>query len=135
MRSTLFMLLTFVIACTGPKHAGSSKIYNGTWIPFSEEFGGKQIPKASFETQKLVINDTDYTFTAESIDKGIVKRNGDKMDIYGKIGVNAGKHFTALCKMENGELTICYNLAGDSYPENFDTRSKPAFFLCMYKKQ
>ena len=29
------------------------------------------------------------------------------MDIYGREGVNAGKHFTAIYKMESDQLTIC----------------------------
>ncbi len=66
--------------------------------------------------------------------KGIVKYKDDKMDIYGKDGVNAGKHFTALYKLENEQLTICYNLSGDSYPESFMTEGKPAYFLSVFKK-
>jgi hypothetical protein len=71
---------------------------------------------------------------AESVDKGVVKYKEDKIDIYGKDGVNAGKHFTALFKLENGLLTICYNLKGDNYPESFDTKGKPLFFLSVFKK-
>ena len=72
--------------------------------------------------------------TAESVDKGILKYKGGQMDIYGKEGVNAGKHFTAIYKMENERLTICYNLKGDVYPSNFETKSAPTFFLSVFKK-
>lgn len=81
------------------------------------------------------MNDSNYTFTAESVDKGVVRRNADEMDIYGKEGVNAGKHFTAIFKMENNELSICYNLAGNGYPTAFETKSSPVLFLCTFKKQ
>jgi hypothetical protein len=81
-----------------------------------------------------VINDSAYIFTAESIDKGIVKYTENKMDIYGKEGVNKGKHFPAIYKYEDMQLTICYNLAGTGYPEEFATKNKPAFFLCAFKK-
>jgi hypothetical protein len=57
------------------------------------------------------------------------------MDIYGKEGVNAGKHFTAIYKIENGQLTICYNLSGDGYPEAFETNTKPTLFLSVFKKE
>ena len=80
--------------------------------------------------------------SAESADKGEVTYNNGKMDIYGKEGVNAGKHFTAIYKYENlpaggagGQLTICYNLMGDSYPEAFETKSKPVLFLSVFKKE
>lgn len=83
----------------------------------------------------MVIKDNTYTVTAESVDKGEVKYgDGNKMDIYGKDGVNADKHFTAIYKYENGLLTICYNLAGDVYPESFETRPKTMLFLSVFKK-
>jgi uncharacterized protein (TIGR03067 family) len=107
----------------------------GTWIPVKQEINGVAMPKAVFENQKLVLTDSTYTFSAESVDKGIVKYNGDKMDIYGKEGVNTGKHFAAIYKLENDELTICYNLSGDSYPESFETKGKPKFFLSVFKKE
>jgi hypothetical protein len=98
--------------------------------------GGAVLPKASFEFQRLTIsNDTNYTFIAESVDKGVIHYNGNKMDIYGKVGVNNGKHFTALYKLENEQLTICYNLLGDSYPESYDTKGKPMYLLSVFKKE
>ena len=130
---TATLLLLFTISCNTSKNATSKKL-TGEWVPVMEEIGGTVLPKASFQTQKLVINDRNYTFTAESVDKGVVKWSGDKMDIYGKEGVNKGKHFTAIYKYENEQLSICYNLKGDSYPEAFDTKGKPMFFLCSFKK-
>ena len=103
-------------------------------MPVKQEMGGTLLPKAAFENQKLIISDSTYTFIAESIDKGVVKYRDDKMDIYGKEGVNAGKHFTAIYKFENEQLTICYNLSGDSYPETFETKGKPMYFLSVFKK-
>jgi hypothetical protein len=57
------------------------------------------------------------------------------MDIYGKDGVNAGKHFTALYKYEEDQLTVIYNLSDDSYPVSFDTKGKTSLFLSVYKKE
>jgi uncharacterized protein (TIGR03067 family) len=57
------------------------------------------------------------------------------MDILGKEGVNSGKHFTAIYKLENDQLTICYNLSGDAYPAAFDTKGQPKYFMCVFKKQ
>jgi uncharacterized protein (TIGR03067 family) len=107
---------------------------NGTWLPVAQEFAGTTMPKAAFENQKLIIDDSAYTVIAESTDKGLVKYKDNKMDIYGKEGVNAGKHFTAIYKFENEQLTVCYNLAGDSYPEAFDTKGKQLYFLSVFVK-
>jgi len=107
----------------------------GTWIPSRQEMGGKALPPAAFERQRLILADSTYTTIAESVDKGIVKYNGDKMDIYGREGVNAGKHFTAIYKCNVEELIICYNLKGDSYPTSFTTSGDPLLFVSVFKKQ
>ena len=144
MRSLTFIcLLIFGIGCAGPKNATMKpNRLNGVWVPVNQEMGGAILPQAAFATQKLVINDSNYTFTAESVDKGIVQYKDDKMDIYGKEGVNTGKHFTAIYKYVHGTsagekelLTICYNLAGSNYPEAFDTKGKPMYFLCVFQKE
>ena len=129
-------ILILSLGCGTTKNAATKQNkLNGTWLPVKQEIGGVSLPKAAFETQKLIVSDSSYTFMAESVDKGVLKYKDDKMDIYGKEGVNAGKHFTALYKYENEQLSICYNLAGNSYPETFDTKGKPAFFLSVFQKQ
>lgn len=93
------------------------------------------MPASFYVNQKLVIDDTLYTMNAESVDKGFVKTIGNKLDIWGRDGVNAGKHFTGIYKREKGELTVCYNLAGDSYPESFSTEGKSLYFLSVFKRE
>jgi uncharacterized protein (TIGR03067 family) len=132
---TILLLICLSIGCATTKNAKiSSKNLNGIWVPVKQEIGGTQLPAASFQTQKLTISDSKYTFIAESVDKGEVKFSNGKMDIYGKEGVNAGKHFTAIYKYESGQLSICYNLSGDSYPKSFETKGKPALFLSVFKR-
>jgi uncharacterized protein (TIGR03067 family) len=136
MRSITFIFLAICLGCTTPKNASVKQDkLNGTWTPVQQEIAGNPLPKAVFESQKLVISDSTYTFSAESVDKGIVKYHDDKMDIYGKEGVNAGKHFTAIYKLDSGQLTICYNLKGDSYPIAFETKTQPTLFLSIFKKE
>lgn len=136
MRQLLF--LTFVcltIGCATTKKAQmNSNFLNGTWTPIRQEIGGKELPASVFQTQKLIISDTTYTFSAESVDKGTLTYKDGQMDIYGKEGVNKGKHFTTIYKLDNEQLTICYNLKGDSYPAEFETKSKPTLFLSVFKK-
>jgi len=133
--TTMICLLHICVSCATTKNTlKNSNILNGTWTPVTQEMGGKDLPAVVFEKQKLIVVDTTYTLTAESVDKGILKYKEGQMDIYGKEGVNTGKHFTAIYKLENGQLTICYNLAGDSYPSAFETKSKPVLFLSVFKK-
>lgn len=130
-----FTLICLTFGCTTTKKTSiSSNILNGTWTPIKQEIGGKDLPTVVFQTQKLIISDSTYTLSAESVDKGTLNYKGGQMDIYGKEGVNAGKHFTAIYKLDNDQLTICYNLKGDSYPVEFETKSKPTLFLSVFKK-
>ncbi|HMU46357.1 MAG TPA: TIGR03067 domain-containing protein [Chitinophagaceae bacterium] len=138
MKPILFsILLAALISCSGSKKStATTNPLNGTWITTKMTMAGMELPEAAVKNQKLVISDSNYTYIAESVDKGVVKYNGNKMDIYGRDGVNAGKHFTAIYKMENGDLVICYNLTGDSYPESFETsREKPMIFTAVFKKE
>ena len=137
MRKLLFFCVSAaLLGCTGPKNLKSKPMnVNGTWIPVQQEIGGSALPAAAFEKQRLELKDHSYTMTAESVDKGEVEYSDGKMDIYGKEGVNKGKHFTALYKLENEKLFICYNLTGGSYPESYVTSGKPAFFLSVFRKE
>ena len=129
----LLILLSFGCAPTN-KNPISAPILNGSWTPIKQEIGGKDLPASVFQNQKLIISDSTYTLTAESVDKGILKYLNGQMDIYGREGVNKGRYFTAIYKLHNDQLTICYNLLGDSYPADFETKSKPALFLSLFKK-
>ena|SRR5690242_4268294 len=128
-----YLLLAFSCS-TRKSNSNGPIVLNGSWTPVKQEIAGKELPPAMFQNQKLVINDSTYKFTAESVDKGIITFKNGKMDIFGKEGVNAGKHFTAIYKLDNGQLTICYNLRGDTYPVAFETKSSPALFLSSFKK-
>jgi uncharacterized protein (TIGR03067 family) len=133
---TPFLAFCLIIGCTSAKKATITlNKLNGTWIPVRQEMNGVPLPALAFAKQQLIINDSLYTVIAESIDKGVVKYKDDRMDIYGKEGVNAGKHFTAIYKYENDQLTVCYNLLGNGYPEAFETKSKPLLFLSVFKKE
>src|SRR6185295_18474915 len=106
--TTLLLITIFGFGCAGTKNTTTEpNKLNGTWLPVKEEMGGTMLPDAAFAKQKLIISDSTYTVIAESVDKGVVKYTGDKMDIYGREGVNAGAHFTAIYKYENEQLTIC----------------------------
>lgn len=129
-----YLLLLVVIGCTSTKKLYAPTSLVGTWHPVKEEIGGMSLPKVAIEKQVLEIHDSTYVVRAESVDRGVVRYNGNKMDIYGREGVNKGRHFTAIYKYENNQLTICYNLAGASYPESYDTKGKKDYFLAVYEK-
>lgn len=136
MRYIAILMMIFVtFSCANTKKSlVQSYTLNGSWRPQKEQIGGNDLPTIVFQKQQLIISDSTYTFTAESVDKGTLKYGNGQMDIYGKEGVNKGKHFTAIYKLENEKLTICYNLKGDSYPSAFETTPKSRLFLSVFKK-
>lgn len=136
MKLQLFqIIIVLAIACTPSKKSQTSSYdLNGVWIPTKQEMNGKELPATAFNNYKLTMNDSLYIFGIAQEDKGVTTYNNGKMDIYGKEGINKGKHYMAIYKLENGVLTICYNLTGDGYPEAYETKSKPTLFLSFYKK-
>ena len=136
MKTILIICLVYLLAgCSSTNNTvTNSGVLNGDWEVIKQEIGGKDLPLAPSENQRLTILDNSFLFSAEGIDEGSITYSAGKMDIYVKEGVNVGKHFPAIYKLEDDVLTICYNLAGDVYPKDFETESNPNFFLTVFKK-
>lgn len=131
----IIMLTSLIFSCsTSIKPSSHLTTLNGSWTPIKQEIGGKDLPGTYFQAQKLFIQDTTNTLTAESVDKGTLTYKNGQKDIYGKEGVNKGKHLSSLYKLDNNQLIIVYNLKGDSYPSDFETKSKRRLFLSVFKK-
>ena len=110
MYKYLFLAALFFISCKSSKLAGfNSNTLNGSWKPIQQEMNGRPLPAVVFQTQLLTIQDSLYTLKAESLDKGILRFANGQMDIFGKEGVNSGKHFTARYERKKDTLRICYN--------------------------
>lgn len=130
-----YIFMIVLLACgIGCASTSTPTTLNGTWVPIKQAIAGKELPLSYFQSQKLIIQDTSYSLSAESVDIGTLSYANGTMDIYGKEGINKGKHFTALYKLEANTLTIVYNLKGDSYPTDFETSSKATLFLSIFKR-
>jgi len=105
---------------------------NGTWLAIYQEFEGKEVPLSEFEGQRLILQENTYSVVGAKMDEGIIKANGQNLDIYGTDGANKGRHYSAIYKIENSYLTICYNLAGGAYPRDFKTEGSAQFFLSKF---
>ncbi len=131
-RSRLFFYTLFlVVLCCS---AAQAQNLNGRWTPIYQEMAGKALPENFYAVQSLIIADSTYKVLAESEDKGTISYKDGKMDIYGKEGINAGRHIMAIYKVADGKLTICYILKGDRYPEAFETKGSPFCFMSVYEK-
>ena len=75
---SLFSLLILCLGCNSSKHTTvKPALLNGVWVPIRQEIGGKSLPAAAFEKQKLIIDNKMYTVVAESVDKGEVNVDGN----------------------------------------------------------
>ena len=137
MRRLIIVLLTCLnIGFVAIQKTSAQYALNGVWLPVKQEMGGRPFPSSAFDNYTLTIADSIYIYRQPAgADKGNISYTNGKMDIYGKEGVNIGKHYMALYKIENEQLTICYNLSGNGYPEAFETKDKPLYFLSVYKKE
>jgi len=132
---TLFLALAQNFSGNPKQNHMNQDSLNGTWIPVQQELGGQKLASAVFAGQKLILQDSNYTVSAEHIDKGSVIYHGNKMDIISREGANAGKQFKAIFKIENGLMTVCYDLSGKEYPQAFSTQGKPLYFLSVFKRE
>ncbi|HVZ55387.1 MAG TPA: TIGR03067 domain-containing protein [Chitinophagaceae bacterium] len=134
LRSGLLIIASLALACSGLRLNGRThNLLDGRWIPIRQELGGRELPSATYAGYLLTIKDSVYTYTDH--DRGVLSYTGGHMDIYGRAGVNAGKHFTAIYKLDKDTLVVCYNLAGTAYPTAFDTKAGPRLFLSAYKRE
>ncbi len=70
MKWIIFTSVILIIAscATTNKIRKMDNNLNGAWVPIKQEIGGKTLPAVVFEKQLLIINDTNYTVMAESVD-------------------------------------------------------------------
>jgi uncharacterized protein (TIGR03067 family) len=102
---------------------------NGTWRTVHQEFEGREVPQVEFKGHELILQDSTYIMIGARMDEGIILVDGQKLYIYGTDGANNGRHYSAIYKLEENRLTICYNLAGQKHPSDFRTAGKIKHFL------
>ncbi len=105
---------------------------DGSWQASTSEMAGKQFPADVTKTILLVIKDEHYDV---GNDHGTIKiLDSGKMEVTGNDGPNKGKTFKAIYKKKDEELTICYDLSGNSFPVSFSTEPNSKLFLVHYLK-
>jgi uncharacterized protein (TIGR03067 family) len=103
---------------------------DGNWQASRAELAGSIFSEAVTKTLVLKLNGDTYELQN---DFGTLKFiDNDKLEITGTKGPNNGKTFKAIYELEGGELMICYDLAGNSFPSSFATQEKTKLFLVHY---
>jgi uncharacterized protein (TIGR03067 family) len=135
---TAILLVSSGSAKSDDTKKGEPKI-DGKWVATKAEMSGKKLPKQVTANLKLTLKNGEYEVVAESPDRGTVTYDTaalpNTMDIKGVEGPNKGKTYLAIYELKDDELTICYDLSGDSRPTEFKTQPNTKLFLVTYARQ
>jgi hypothetical protein len=91
----------------------------GRWMIEGAEMGGAPMPMNELSGSVMVISGDRYDVAG--VDKGrLVAHGGDRWDVIGEEGPNAGKTMPARFRLAGGKLEGVYGMDG-SVPAGFDT--------------
>jgi len=138
LAAVVFATILTAPACADEK--AELKKLEGTWVPSSAVFGGRNWPDEQLKATKLVIADGKYTVTVSGQDdKGTLKLDLKAkpagMDIVGTDGPNKDKTIPAIYELSGDVLRICYALDGKDRPAAFESKSGTRHFLVTYKRE
>ncbi len=113
---------------------------DGKWGAVEAELGGNKMPQSLISSITLTLDGASYaTRVAGVADRGTLSLNTDlvphTMDITGTEGPNKNKTILSIYKQNGDELVVCYNLAGDDYPETFVSPTNSQILLIRYKRR
>jgi uncharacterized protein (TIGR03067 family) len=142
IRNTAAVVVLGVVLITparGDEKAELKKL-EGTWMPTTAQFGGRNWPDEQLKATKLVIADGKYTVTVSGQDdKGTLKVDANAkpatMDIVGTDGPNKGRTIPAIYELSGNTLKICYALDGKERPGTFESKMGTRLFLVEYKRE
>jgi uncharacterized protein (TIGR03067 family) len=112
----------------------------GTWSAVSAIMAGAAFPAQVTNTITLAITGDQYVVdVGGQPDKGTcvtdTTQSPQRMTITGTEGPNAGKTLLAIADFPSeGEMRICYDMAGKKFPETFESTAENGHFLVTYRK-
>lgn len=113
----------------------------GAWVVAKAEAGGMELPKELLAAIVLTIDGEKYKVEGipEGTDTGTVAIDATKdvkeMTIVSKRDPKEEKVIKTIYKFDDDQLTVCYNLAGDSFPKEFKTTANSPQLLITYERK
>ncbi len=118
-------------ACGGGSNEGAygmntDDLYD-TWIVTSMMAAGSELPMEEGVEARLVLTDSSYELTGiDAVDIGELviddTTSPPRMDLTGTSGPNAGSQMKAIYKQTPTSLTISYDMTGEAYPTDFESK-------------
>ena len=139
----LLMLLGLLGACMTTTNnndisdLNDLKSMQGLWKPNSAVLSGQAMPDVVLQGMSLEITEDNYTvLAAGSKDQGTLTLDETlkQMQIFSLAGPNQGKALTAIYKLEDDRLSICYDLSGQSFPDDFTSEPGTQNYLVIYTR-
>lgn len=119
----------------------TAEILAGMWQLKAAKINGTNFPATLINTTTLQLDGEAYeVMSGGNSDKGTCVLDTTstpyKMTISGTEGANEGKTLLAIVEMPNeSTLHICYDLAGEAFPENYDSTTDNAYFSAWYVRK
>jgi uncharacterized protein (TIGR03067 family) len=119
-------------------NADSQCRLEGAWVPVAASVAGQELLVAELRVKYLVLDGHDYSIIDRSnqiVDSGeyLVNESASPrtIDIVGRDGPNAGRSMLAIFELKDDQLTVCYDLDGDSRPENMQVQEEDQLLLSI----
>lgn len=115
--------------------------HEGTWSAESATLAGAAFPAEVTKTITLTMTGGEYTVNVGGqLDKGTCATDTTttphRMTITGVEGPTAGKTLLAIADFPaEGEMRICYDMAGKAFPAAFESTATNGCFLVIYKRK
>jgi uncharacterized protein (TIGR03067 family) len=113
----------------------------GAWVPVAANVAGQELLVAELRVKYLVLDGHDYSIVDRSnqiVDSGeyLVNESASPrtIDIVGRDGPNAGRSMLAIFELKDDQLTVCYDLDGDSRPENMQVQEDQLLLSITYER-
>ena len=131
-------------ACGGGSNEGAygmntDDLYD-TWLVTSVMASGADATDTINYGARLTLSDTGYEATVAGglLDMGELviddTTSPPRMDITGTQGPNAGNHIKAIYKQTPTSLTISYDMTGEAYPADFESKPGRPDVVITYER-
>lgn len=136
----IFILTFILVSCDQGDEETGSRPHEGKWRAVSATMAGTPYDKSVVDSIFLKLAGDRYEtevggqpdMGTSVIDWTVVPH---RIVITGVEGPNAGRTYLAIVEFTgSGEMRICYDLRGETYPERFESTEGNGYYLAVYGK-